>query len=436
MTAFHEEGSSLYEIERSRLEGRVRLAGAKNSALRLLAASLLTSEEVRLTNYPAGVLDARIHVGMLERLGKACTVEGASIAISEERAPESRLVWEHRSIRNTLLVLGALTARLGEGAVPLPGGCNIGEAGARGFDLHVMLLEALGAEVWSEHGLLCARAPAGGLRGADIRLPIRSTGATENAILCGCLARGVTRVWNPHVRPEILDLIRLLGAMGAQIRVFGQEHIEITGVDGLRGARHEVLPDNVEALTWLVGAMVTGGEVEIEGFPFEDLEVPLIFLRESGTRLFRCDRTLLVRGERCLPLEISTGPYPGINSDMQPILAVYGAMAQGESRLIDLRFPGRYAYARELGRMGMSHAIEGNVLRIHGGKPLEGAEVTAHDLRTGIALALAGLTASGTTRVRDAWQVERGYDGFPAKLASLGGRIRAVAASELPPQAS
>jgi UDP-N-acetylglucosamine 1-carboxyvinyltransferase len=288
----------------------------------------------------------------------------------------------------------------------------------------VLVLEALGARVWNEGRMLLAEAP-NGLSGADIHLPIRSTGATENAILCGTLARGVTRIWNPHIRPEIIDLVGFLRMLGAKIEVFGQEHIEITGVEGLGGGEHRIMPDNVEALTWLVGAMVTGGEVEILDFPHAHLEVPLIFLRESGARMFRGDDALVVRGGRCYPVDLATGPYPGINSDMQPLFAVYGAAASGESRLIDLRFPGRYAYADELAQLGVQHRTEGNVLRIVGGAPLTGADVRAIDLRAGIALCLAGLMADGVTTVRDAWQVERGYSNFAPKLTALGGRIDA-----------
>jgi UDP-N-acetylglucosamine 1-carboxyvinyltransferase len=390
--------------------------------LRLMAASLLTPGRIVLQNYPSDLRDAQIHLGMLQALGKTCRQDGDTLVISEDNSLHTQLDWPGRSIRNTLLILGALTARMGAGAVPLPGGCDIGASGERRYDLHVLVLEALGARVWTEGRTLLAEAP-NGLTGGDIHLPIRSTGATENAILCGTLARGVTRIWNPHIRPEIIDLIGFLRMLGAKIEVFGQEHIEIAGVEGLSGGEHRIMADNVEALTWLVGAMVTGGEVEIVDFPHAHLEVPLIFLRESGARMFRGDDALVVRGGRCYPVDLATGPYPGINSDMQPLFAVYGAAARGESRLIDLRFPGRYGYAEELARLGLQHHSEGNVLRIIGGAPLAGAEVRALDLRAGVALCLAGLMADGVTTVRDAWQVERGYSNFAPKLSALGGRI-------------
>ena len=408
-----------YRVAASRLQGVVQVSGAKNSVLRLLAASLLTGEPVEVANYPATLLDAQVHLAMLEALGKHCVVTGDTIFISEAKKPVSVLEWSGRSIRNTLLILGALVARTGAGSVPLPGGCKLGD---RKYDLHVMLLTALGANVTQSNTHLEAHAPHG-LTGTDIHLPIRSTGATESAIICGTLARGLTTVWNPHIRPEIKDLIAMLRAMGAEITVFGQERVEIVGREGLSGVRHTVIPDNMEALTWLVGASITNGDVEIRGFPTQDLEVPLIHLKASGARFYLGPDSIIVRGSACYPVEISTGAYPSINSDMQPLFAIFGAMSRGESKIIDLRFPGRYLYAEQLRLMGLDCTIENNLLRIRGGKPLRGCEVRALDLRAGIALTLAGLVAEGRTVVSEAWQIERGYDRFVAKIQSLGGKV-------------
>lgn len=409
-------------IHPSRLVGKVRVSGAKNSALRLLAASLLTSDEVRLTNYPSSLLDARLHVQMLEQMGKRCSVNNEDeIIIVEADTLSSELIWDKRSIRNTLLILGALLARTGKGKVPLPGGCKLGN---RKYDIHIMLLEALGARIWEEDQYLCAEVRHGKrLRGADIYLPLRSTGATENSIIAGCLAEGTTRIWGPHIRPEILDLIAFLRSLGAKIQVRGQESIIINGVSKLGGTAHQVIPDNVEALTWLVGAAVTDGDVEILDFPFEHLEVPLIHLRESGVQFYRMGNRLIVRGSSCYPVDISTGPYPGINSDMQPLFAVLGAVASGESRIVDLRFPGRYAYAEELKKMGVSYQIQDNLLIIEGGKSLCGATVTAIDLRAGAALMVAGFGSNGITTIENAWQIQRGYDRLEKKLSQLGAEV-------------
>ncbi len=413
------ETTTTVYVERSRLEGTVRVSGAKNSALRLLAASLLTSGPVKITNYPAALLDAQVHEGMLRALGKTIIHDNESaILITEDQSLSSQLVWDGRSIRNTLLVLGALVARTGSGSVPLPGGCDLGE---RKFDLHLDVLQGLGAEVWEESGYLCAHAPDG-LIGADIHLRLRSTGATENAILAGTLARGITRVWNPHVRPEILDLIAMLRSMGSLIEVHGQEHIAIHGAESLGSVEHRVIPDNMEAITWLIASVMTDGDCEIVDFPTADLTVVLAHLEAAGARLFHGKDSLLVRGGRCWPIEIATGPHPAINSDVQPLLAAWATAAVGESRIIDLRFPGRYGYAKELSKMGAQVSTEGDILVIKGrGGQLHGDRVRALDLRAGAALTLAGLTAAGTTTIEDFWQVERGYENFATKLRSLGG---------------
>lgn len=411
--------NSVLKITKSRLEGKVKVSGAKNSALRLLAASLLTEESVELSNFPIGLLDIQVHLDMLKVLGKTYSPQSDFVKITENNSNLNTILkWDGRSIRNTLLILGALTSRFGEGRVPLPGGCKLGD---RKYDLHVMLLEQMGAKVWEEEGFLCAKCD-GKLKGSDIHLPIRSTGATENSIICGSLAKGKTVVWNPHIRPEIVDLIRMLQKMGAKIKIFGQKCIEIEGVEHLRGVKHAVIPDNMEAITWAIGSVITNGDIEIINFPFQHLEVPLVFLRESGMKFFKGENSLIVRGGTPFPVEISTGPYPGINSDMQPLFAVYGACSQGVSKIVDLRFPGRYGYAKELAKMGMNYSIDGDLLKIHGGTKFIGASVNALDLRAGMALLLSGLIADGETIIKDAWQIERGYDNIHQKLFELTNR--------------
>lgn len=415
------EQNTLY-VTKAKLEGKVKLAGAKNSALRLLAASLLSKHKIELHNYPAELLDAQVHVEMLHILGKRTRpINENTIEITEDENLKSQLQWNGRSIRNTLLILGALTARLGFGSVPLPGGCKLGE---RKYDLHVMLLEKLGAKIWESDQYLYAEAP-NGLVGTDIYLPIRSTGATENAIIAGSLAKGTTRIWNPHIRPEILDLIAMLNSMGANITVYGQEHIEIKGVEGLYGTQHTVIADNMEAITWLTAAVITNGDIEITDFPYDDLEVVLAHLRAAGAKLYCGDESLIIRGGTCYPIEISTGPHPGINSDIQPILAAWAAQARGESRIVDLRFPGRYGYAREMEKMGVKYLEDGDMLRIYGkGGGLYGAEVRALDLRAGAALTLCGLVAEGETVIHDAWQISRGYVNFAKKLNNMGANVK------------
>lgn len=414
--------NKILKVQKSKLEGKVKVSGAKNSSLRLLAASLLTDETVILTNFPNGLLDVHVHLEMLEVLGKTFTTHEDTVTINEiDSKTTTELNWDGRSIRNTLLILGALTARFGEGRVPLPGGCKLGE---RKYDLHVMLLENLGARVWEEGDYLCAKVDGGRLKGNDIHLSMRSTGATENSIICGTLAAGTTTIWNPHIRPEIMDLIDMLNKMGSNIKVYGQKCIVVEGVTKLSGVKHSVIPDNMEALTWAIGSVITNGEVEIRNFPFEHLEVPMVYLRESGMKFFKGYNSLIVKGGTPYPVEISTGPYPGINSDMQPLFAVYGAMSKGESKVVDLRFPGRYGYAEELSKMGVNYEVDGDLLKIHGGNPLQGANVKALDLRAGIALLLAGLTVEeGETIIEDSWQIQRGYEFLDVKLQNLGVQI-------------
>src|SRR5690554_1153144 len=402
------------KVKKGRLQGQVKVSGAKNCGLKLLTASVLTDEPIELYNSPNQLLDMQVHIKMLNQIGKTCFENGDYLKITENSiSPE--LLWDERSIRNSLLILGSLTTRFGEGKVPLPGGCKLGD---RKYDLHVMILEQMGAKVWEEEEYLCTKSP-GRLKGCEIHLPIRSTGATENAILCGTLASGVTTVWNPHIRPEILDLIEMLCKMGAKIEVFGQKCIVIYGVEQLHGVKHTVVPDNMEAITWAIASVITNGDIEIINFPFEHLEVPLVFLRESGMKFFKGQNSLIVRGGTPYPVEISTGPYPGINSDMQPLFAVYGASSMGESKIVDLRFPGRYGYAEELAKMGVNYSVDGDLLKIHGGKTLHGATVKALDLRAGMALLLAGLVAEGETIIEDAWQIERGYENLKEKLDNL-----------------
>jgi UDP-N-acetylglucosamine 1-carboxyvinyltransferase len=403
-------------VTKAKLTGKVVVSGAKNSGLKLLTASILTSGKVEIFNSPNGLLDMQVHIGMLEKMGKTCFVEGSYLRIEEPKQLDTNLLWDERSIRNSLLMLGCLTTRFGGGRVPLPGGCKLGD---RKYDIHVNILEALGARVFEEDGYLCTEVKDFPLKATEISLPMRSTGATENAIMASSLAIGTTTIWNPHIRPEIIDLIAMLNKMGAKIEVFGQKCIVVEGVKELTGVKHQCIPDNMEALTWAIGAVITGGDVEIVNFPFEHLEVPLTYLRESGMKYYKGENSLIVRGGSPYPIEISTGPYPGINSDMQPLFAIYGAVSKGTSKIIDLRFPGRYAYAEEMAKMGVNYEVDGDMLVIHGGNKLQGAVVKASDLRAGISLLLAGLVAEGTTTIENAWQIERGYENIHEKLKNL-----------------
>lgn len=411
-------------VKPSKLSGTVKVSGAKNSVLRLMAATILFDKDIVLENYPKELLDVGIHEGMLKALGKKISVnEEDTVRITQDGPLLTTLDWKGRSIRNTLLILGALVTKYGYGRVPLPGGCKLGE---RKYDIHVDVMEALGAEVFEEEGFLVAKSIDKGLHGADIHLRMRSTGATENAILMGALAKGKTVIYNPHIRPEIIDLGDFLNKAGAQITFFGQERIEIVGIDSLNSISHRVMPDNMEALTWAVIAAVTSSSISIENFPFDDLEVPLIHLRESGLKLFRHGSDAIVCDSNCYPIDICTGPYPAINSDMQPLFAAFSAIANGNSHIVDLRFPGRYGYAEEMKKMGVKTHVSGDLLTIFGGSDLVPSEVRALDLRAGIALLILGLAnkrSGEPTVILDSWQIKRGYNQIMKKLISLGANV-------------
>ncbi|SJL83520.1 UDP-N-acetylglucosamine 1-carboxyvinyltransferase [Vibrio palustris] len=412
--------NSKIKVKKSQLSGSVKVSGAKNSVLRLLAATILFDEDIVLNNYPSELLDVKIHEDMLSYLGKTINHDDDKVVIKQDGDLNTNLEWHDRSIRNTLLILGASVAKYGFGRVPLPGGCKLGE---RKYDIHVHVLESLGAQVYEDGDYLVAKSDHR-LKGTDITLRMRSTGATENAILASCLADGKTRIYNPHIRPEIIDLAHFLNKAGAKIKIYGQERIEVEGVPSLGKAVHDVMPDNMEALTWAILATMTNSEIRIDNFPFEDLEVPLIHLRESGVNLYRNKNSAIVAKGNCYPVEISTGPYPGINSDMQPLFAAFASLCKGTSHIIDLRFPGRYAYGEEMNKMNIETSVQGDLFAITGSDNIIPAEVKALDLRAGIALLMLGMVAKdGETTIHDAWQIKRGYNQIIEKLQSLGANV-------------
>jgi len=413
----------IYKIQPSKIEGEVKISGAKNSSLRLLAASLLTNAKVKLTNNPNKLLDVLLHIEMLESLGKTVKIENEILTISEGGGGLiSHLDWDKRSIRNTILIAGALLARTGEAIVPLPGGCKLGD---RKIDLHVMIFEKLGASVEIINDHLQAKVD-GRLTGTEIRLPIRSTGATENALMCGTLAKGKTTIYNPHVRPEVLDLIIFLRKIGAKINVFGQDYIEIYGIDKDVASEiiHPVVPDNVEAITWLMLAIMHQSEMQIHNFPYEHLVVPTQFLLEGNSLITYENGSLRVIGKGATSFEIATGPYPGINSDMQPIFGAYALLAKGKSIIHDLRFFDRFQYVEELRNFGAKIEQKNNTIEIFGGHPLKATTVKATDLRGGMAVAMIASLLDDTTVINNAFQIERGYNDFTTKFEKCGGIIK------------
>lgn len=413
----HEEYT--YRVEKSKLEGIIEVSGAKNSALRLLAASILTKHRVLLRNVPNGILDFNVHVDMLSVLGKKIEKKHDYIVIEEDNII-SDLIWDGRAIRNTLLILGALVSRTGKGRVPLPGGCQIGN---RKIDFHIMILEKLGAKVWEENGYLCAEATEGRLKGNTIILPFRSVGATENFILCSVLAKGKSTLINPNIQPELFDLIKLLNSIGANIEVFGTEKIEVTGVDELGSGALTVMSDDIEAITWLIAAMVTKGEVEIKNFPYDRTIIAIEHLKNMGANIYKQDTSIIVKDSKCYPFEITANAFPNIKSDMQPLFAPIGVVANGRSVIRDTRYPERFKYAVDLNNMHANIEIFDGLIVIEGGKTLHGTDVFSHDLRAGAGLVLSGLISEGQTNVKNAWQIERGYENFVMKLKNVGATI-------------
>ena len=402
----------------SEINGEITISGAKNAALKLQTATILTDSRVTLTKYPAEMLDIQVQEEMLSVLGKQVVVDGDKAHFSG-KISNNELLWEKRSIRNTLLILGCLLTKTGYGKVPLPGGCKLGE---RKYDIHVDLMKAFGADVWDDDNYLVAKNKNGSkLKACEFELPMRSTGATENAILMASLAEGTSRIWNPHIRPEIIDLIEFLKSLGAKIEVRGQESIIIEGVSQLnREVEYDILEDNMQALTYLIAGGLTAKELLIRNFPITDLEVPLTFLRHAGLKYYEYKNEVIVRKCEPYPVDIATGPYPGINSDMQPLFAAWGIMSKGKSTITDLRFVGRYGYMDEMAKMGVQSSVDNNRLIINGGNAISGAEVTAVDLRAGAALMILALVAEGKTTINDFWMIERGYNNVLSNINKLG----------------
>jgi UDP-N-acetylglucosamine 1-carboxyvinyltransferase len=412
--------ASCLEITPTRLSGVVSASGAKNSALRLLAASILSSGTVRLERFPATLSDARLHIDMLTRLGKRTTVAGAVCVIEEPTALATTLEWSGRSIRNTLLILGALAARFGEARVPVPGGCEIGD---RRFDLHQQLLEACGFRVSLEGGMLGAvrsRQPNGLV---EYHSPLRSTGVTENALLVGSLMRSGLRLHNPHVTPEVLDLAGYLESQGVEVTLLGSESMLVRGVESVPGRAWKVMPDRIEAMTWAAAAIASRGDIEIEDFPFPETAIAREYLVSAGARIYVGERSIIVRSDGPRPIELSAGSHPAVHSDMQPLFGALAALANGRSEIVDLRYPERFHYLDELARLGATASYANGHALVQGAGRLRGGTVFAADLRAAAALAVAGLGADSPVAIENAWQLFRGYDRFVEKVERLGGVV-------------
>ena len=404
----------------ARLAGEVSVTGAKNSVLKLMAAALLAPGRTTLTAVP-DILDVTIMAEVLRRLG--CTVERAdgTVTIEVPEQPGHEADYELvRRIRASIAVLGPLVARCGEAKVALPGGDAIG---SRGLDMHVAGLVKLGATVQSEHGYLIARAPR--LTGATVWLDFPSVGATENLLMASALAKGTTVIDNAAREPEIVDLCQMLQQMGAQIGGVGTSTLEIEGVESLRPVEHETVPDRIVAGTWAVAATMTRGDVFVRGGRAEHLEMPLDKLVQAGAVVEAGIDGFRVRmDERPAAVDVVTLPYPGFATDFQPLFLGLNTIADGTAMFTENVFESRWMFVDELVRLGADVRTDGKHAVVRGKQQLSGAPVTAHDIRAGAGLVLAGLVAEGVTAVSEVHHIDRGYEGFVDKLVALGADVR------------
>ena len=409
----------------ARLSGTVKVSGAKNSALKLMAATLLAPGKSTITNLP-DIADVEYMGELLTRLG--CTVSidkgksEVSIDVPEKIAHRADydLV---RKLRASINVLGPLVTRVGEAEVALPGGDAIG---SRGLDFHINGLTEMGAKVHSEHGYVIAEAP-NGLTGAKITLEFPSVGATENIMTAATLAQGVTTIDNAAREPDVVDLGEFLIAMGAKITGLGSHTIEITGVNKLSPATHATLPDRIVAGTWAFAAAMTQGDITIENGRPDHLELPLDKLVAAGAVITTTENGFRVKMDRRpSSVDVATLPYPGFPTDLQPMVITLNAIADGTSLVTENVFEGRFMFVNELLRLGAKIQVDGHHAAITGIPQLSAAPVAATDIRAGAGLVLAALVSDGETIIEDAFHIDRGYPDFAAQLVSLGADVSRV----------
>jgi len=402
------------------LRGEVRISAAKNAALPLLCAALLSEEAIVLNNVPH-LADVATIRALLERLGAQIADDGGSTAIRTRRLTSVEAPYDLVStMRASVLVLGPLLARAGRARVAMPGGCAIG---GRPIDLHLRGLERLGADISLAGGYVEAHAAR--LKGARVVFDLVTVTGTENLMMAAVLAEGTTVLENCAREPEIPDLARLLTKMGARIQGAGTERIEIEGVRELGGARHRIIPDRVEAGTFLVAGAITGGEVTIREVVPDHLTAVLAKLEATGARVDVGPDWIRVQAlDRPRPTDVVTNPFPGFATDMQAQMMALLGLADGSSVVTETIFENRFMHAAELRRLGASIEIEGNRAVIRGVPGYQGAPVMATDIRASASLVLAGLAASGMTEVSRVYHLDRGYEGIEGKLAALGAGIR------------
>ncbi len=407
------------------LHGEVEISGAKNAAVAIIPAALMVDGVCRIENIPQ-ISDTDMLLTILKELGakvrflNKSTIEIDCTHVRYQDAPYDLM----RKIRASYYLIGAMLGRFGSAKTTMPGGCNFG---VRPIDQHIKGMTALGADVDVKNGFVYADARDGKLHGARIYLDKVSVGATMNIILAAALAQGRTVIENAAREPHIVDLANFLNSMGADVRGAGTDTVKVNGVDRLHGGSYAIIPDQIEAGTYMVAAAATGGEVLIKNVIPRHLECISAKLRETGTIVQEYEDSVLVKGASSLrKVNIKTLPYPGFPTDMQPPMGALLCLANGTSVITEGVYDNRFKYTNELRKMGAEIQVDGRVAVIEGGKRLTGAPVHACDLRAGAAMVIAGMCAAGTTVVEDVRYIERGYENFVGKLKALGADIECV----------
>ncbi len=409
-----------YLIQQSKpINGEVTISGAKNAVLPIMAATILTDEACELYEVP-DLRDVSVMKELLLELGAELThnpeTSEVKTQIRELKSCEAPYVLS-KKMRASILAMGPVLARAGKARLALPGGCAIG---ARPIDLHLKGFQALGATVIEKDGYV--EAVSDGLVGATIYLDFPSVGATENIIMAATLAKGTTIIENVAEEPEIVDLANFLNKMGAKIKGAGTDTIKIEGVESLHGAKHTVIPDRIEAVTFMIAAAITRGRIHIKNILPDHVKPIIAKLRECGVEIAYTDDEMIVDaiGKNLIATDIKTLPYPGFPTDAQPQFMALLATVKGNSVVYETVFENRYMHVGELNRMGANIKIENKSAHVGGNKILQGAQVIATDLRAGAALVLAALTAEGTTEISEIYHIERGYEKFIEKFRNLG----------------
>ncbi len=407
-----------------RLEGKIAIHGAKNSILPVLAATVLTGEKCVLKNCPE-LSDARAAVQILRYLGCDAGQHGEVITVDSSRMTRCDILDElMREMRSSIVFLGAMIARCGCACLSFPGGC---ELGPRPIDIHIAALRKMNVRIIERGGCLCCETE-GGVKGADIALSFPSVGATENIMLAGCTASGVTTITNAAREPEIVDLAGFLNRCGADITGAGESVITVNGVKRLHGCEYSVIPDRIETVTYMAAAAATGGRLKLIGTVPQHIAAVLPVFEEMGCEVKTGGGVIDIAADRRLraPRLIRTMPYPGFPTDAQAPVMAAAAVARGTSMFVETIFENRYRHAAELSRLGASIKTEARVAIVEGVERLEGAPVCCTDLRGGAAIAVAALSAGGISELSQIRHIERGYESFDKNLAGAGARIEKV----------